>query len=226
MRLITAISKSRIERQQLCISSWTKYTKDIVACNTKEDIEHLQPLFPDVKFIECPEELTGKALYDRPDRVSIYALAKCGPGLLLNSDIKIEGVSTKDFYSIWSPVSKMLKLGIRSNFDGLGKPKTQEKYGIDAFLLTEDVIESIPNLGFTIGVSVWDYWLVWHFITERYKIKPIYGHMLHLVHTSSWNEQDTAIGMELMIKNYRIDLEQLTKAVQVFTARDKQLCLS
>jgi len=220
MRFITALGKNRIERQQFCIGTWKPFASEIVACNTAEDIAVLKPYFPDVRFEECPPHLTGEKLYSRPDRVSIYALAQCGPGLLVNSDIKIDGITESEFSSMWAPVDRTLKIGIRYDFDGPGKRKTLNRYGIDAFLLTEQIIARIPNLGFIIGTSVWDYWLTWHMTArEAYHLTTIHGHLLHLTHQSSWNDADTEIGEKLMSHHYAISHKTLSSVIRVLTGR-------
>lgn len=220
MRFMTALGKNRIERQQFCISTWKPFASEIIACNTAEDIEVLKPHFPDVRFEECPPHLTGEKVYNRPDRVSIYALAQCGPGLLMNSDIKIDGITEDVFASTWAPVDRTLKIGVRYDFDGPGKRKTLNTYGIDAFLLTEQIIKRLPNLGFVIGTSVWDYWLTWHMVAkEAYHLTTIHGHLLHLTHPSSWNESDTEIGESLMSHHYAISQKTLSSAIRLLTGR-------
>lgn len=217
MKLITAISKNRIERQQECIYSWSKVADEIVAVNTKQDIDYLRPLFPSVNFIECPTHLTGERLYNRPDRVSIYALCQQGPGLLINSDIYINNITKDNFNSIWSYHYNMFKVGIRTNISSTYK--RQEPYGIDCFLITEDIMHKIPELGFIIGTSVWDFWIIWHMATLGYEIKPIYGHLHHLEHESSWNETDTQIGLGILAKKYKLTQLQITTITQSLTQR-------
>lgn len=217
MKLITAISRNRIERQQECVASWHKVADEVIAVNTRQDIEHLATLFPSVNFIECPPHLTGEKLYNRPDRVSIYALCQAGPGLLINSDIYINNMTKDRFNNVWSPHYKMFKLGIRTNIGN--NYKRQEPYGIDCFSITEDIINLIPELGFIIGTSVWDFWLVWHIATLGYEIKPIYGHLHHLEHESSWNEEDTRIGLEILAKKYKLTQLQITTITQSLTQR-------
>lgn len=220
MRFITAIGRNRIERQQFCIETWKQFSSEIVACNTEADIEFLKPYFPDVRFEACPPHLTGEKLYNRPDRVSIYALAQCGPGLLINSDIKIDGISPVEFQDRWLPKKRVLKIGVRLDFAAPGKPKKLNPYGIDAFLLTEQIIDQLPNLGFVIGTSVWDYWLTWHFVAKQsFFIEVIQGHLLHLMHESSWNEKDTDIGESIMLHNYAINRRVLSSVIKVITGR-------
>jgi hypothetical protein len=196
VKFITAFSRHRIERQKYCLQSWLEHASEVVAVQTAEDIQILQPHFPEVKFVET--NLTGEFLYQLPNRVRIKALVDQGPGLMINSDIKVD--STKnEFAKDWSPTSRQFNVGIRYDFDGPGKSKVLNTHGIDAFLITEEVMTRLPDVGFVIGVSVWDYWIIWHMMCERFQIKTktTLG-LLHLRHPVNWSEVDTKIGYGIL----------------------------
>jgi hypothetical protein len=128
-----------------------------------------------------------------------------GPGLLINSDIKIDS-SHEDFQADWETERGQFNVGIRYDFDEPGKPKVLNPYGIDAFLITEEAMELIPDVGFVIGVSVWDYWIVWHMLTERFRIKAkTTPGLLHLRHPQNWGERDTEIGLSIMRSVYGLN---------------------
>ena len=69
------------------MATWLRYGH-IVAVQTVEDIPLLQPHFPDVQFVAT--EKTGAKIFGYPSRVNISAMIDQGPGLLINSDIKID----------------------------------------------------------------------------------------------------------------------------------------
>ncbi len=202
MRFITALSRHRIDRQQYCIDTWKKHASQIVAVQTKADIEIIAPHFPEIDFIET--DLTGEELYQLPNRVRIKALVDRGPGLLINSDIKITSTQ-EEFNKDWTVVENQFNVGIRYDFDKPGTPKKLNKYGIDAFLITKEIKEKLPDIGFVIGVSVWDYWIIWHMFCERYHIqaKTTPG-LLHLNHQLNWSEKETKIGLKLMTNHYNL----------------------
>lgn len=61
-------------------------------------------------------------------------------------------------------------------------PKFLNKHGIDAFLITEEVMAVMEDHGFVIGVPVWDCWLVWHMLIHRFKIRTkLTPGLLHLI---------------------------------------------
>ena len=68
------------------------------------------------------------------------------------------------------------------------------------------VKEKLPDIGFVIGVSVWDYWIVWHMFCEGYNIKAkITPGLLHLNHELNWSQRETKIGLDLMTKHYGLN---------------------
>lgn len=211
MKFITALSRHRIDRQQYCLKTWEQFG-DITAVQTAEDIELLKPHFPNVKFVETT--LTGKEMYDMPNRVRIKALVDQGPGLLINSDIKLD-TTERDFERDWEPQKRQFNVGIRYDFDGPGTKKKINSHGIDAFLITEEVMQRLPDLGFVIGVSVWDYWIIWHMVTERFSIKAkTTPGLLHLRHDVNWSARDTQVGYGIMQAAYGLkDPKKIMDAV-------------
>lgn len=219
MKFITSISRHRIERQQYCMNTWLTYG-DITAVQTADDIEFLSPLFPQVNFVNTT--LTGAEFYGLPNRVRIKALVDQGPGLLINSDIKLD-TTHRDFTRDWKTHARQFSVGIRYDFDGPGKPKVLNRYGVDAFLISEEVMALLPDLGFVIGVSVWDYWIIWHMMTERFRIKPkTTPGLLHLRHTQNWDERETQIGLSILQSKYGLDdpKKLLDKVIPIVTDRN------
>jgi hypothetical protein len=202
VKFITSLSRHRIERQQYCLKTWQQHG-EITAVQSAADIEILTPHFPQVRFVETDK--TGSHRYCLPNRVRIKAMIDQGPGLLINSDIKIDS-SHDDFQADWEPERGQFNVGIRYDFDEPGQPKVLNPYGIDAFLITEEAMDLIPDVGFVIGVSVWDYWIVWHMMTERFRIKAkTTPGLLHLRHPPNWGERDTEIGLSIMRSVYGLN---------------------
>lgn len=216
MKFITSISPRRIERQQYCIKTWLRYG-NVVAIQAANEIPALQSQFPDVQF-EATDR-TGAKLFGYPSRVNIAAMIEHGPGLLINSDIKIDTTAT-EFKADWTPAPKQFNVGVRYDFDGPGKPKYLNKWGIDAFLITEEVMRLVEDHGFVIGVPVWDYWLIWHMLIHRFKIKTKLSlGLFHLNHPMGWPESDMAIGMKIMKREYGIGQKGLSVAISDVTGR-------
>jgi hypothetical protein len=216
MKFITSISPKRIERQQYCMATWLQYG-EIVAVQTVEEIPLLQAQFPNVHFVAT--DRTGKELFGYPSRVNISAIVEQGPGLIINSDIKID-TTQRQFDADWKPKPKQFNVGVRYDFDGPGKPKFLNKHGIDAFLITEEIMSVMEDHGFVIGVPVWDSWIVWHMLTHRFKIKAkLTPGLLHLTHPLGWSDQDLAKGLAIMQGQYGIGQKGLSVAVSDVTGR-------
>ena len=218
MKFITSLSRHRIERQQFCLATWRPYGT-ITAVQTAEDCAVLAPLFPGVDFVAT--ELTGSDLYAAPNRIRIKVLVDQGPGLLINSDIKLD-TSAREFNHDWQPSLRQFNVGVRYDFDGPGKPKEMNPYGIDAFLITEEVMRLLPDVGFVLGVPMWDYWIVWHMMTERFSIETkLTPGLLHLRHVVNWSERDTRIGYSLMDAHYGLDSKRriLREIIPLATGR-------
>lgn len=202
MRFITSLSLKRIERQQYCMETWKQFG-DITAVQTVGDVEILKPHFPDVNFVTT--ELTGEHQYGLPNRPRIKAMVDQGPGLLINSDIKITS-SRQEFENDWTPKPKQFNVGVRWDFDAPKSEKIINSCGIDAFLITEEVMECLPDVGFVIGVPMWDYWIVWHMMTERFKIKSKTSQgLLHLKHDINWTREQMELGKLIMESEYGLD---------------------
>ena len=216
MKFITSINPNRIERQQYCMATWLQYG-EIIAVQTAGDIPLLQPHFPDVQFVAT--EKTGAKIFGYPSRVNISAMIDQGPGLLINSDIKIV-TDQGQFDSDWRPKSRQFNVGVRYDFDAPGQPKYLNKHGIDAFLITEEVMAVMEDHGFVIGVPVWDSWIVWHMLIHRFKIKAkLTPGLLHLNHPLGWSDTDLTKGMAIMQREYGIGHKGLSEAICDVTGR-------
>ena len=216
MKFITSIGPKRIERQQYCMNTWLPYG-DITAIQVASEIPELQAQFPAVQFIAT--DRTGEKLFGYPNRINICAMIEQGPGLLINSDIKID-TTQNQFNLDWEPKSKQFNVGVRYDFDGPKQPKYLNKHGIDAFLITEEVMAVIEDHGFVIGVPVWDYWIVWHMMIHKFKIQTkLTPGLLHLNHMMGWLESDHKKGMTIMQKEYGIDHRKLSIEICKVTRR-------
>lgn len=215
MKFITSLSLHRIERQQYCLETWRKHGT-ITAVQVAEDIPKLQADFPFVNFVAT--NLTGDVPYGYTNRVRIKALVDAGPGLLINSDIKLTD-SEQSFKKKWTAKQNEFLVGVRQDFDGPGQPKELNAFGIDAFLITQKFASSLPDVGFVIGVSVWDYWMVWHALTEKLTVRPILDGLLHLRHPVNWDDRDTAIGLAMMDRHYGVGKQMLDVVIPIATKR-------
>jgi len=130
------------------------------------------------------------------------------PFLLINADIEISGDHTLIEAAIESP--EKLTIGIRYNHtpsEPRGRSR-KEAAGLDAFLMTPAMAATVPDLPFTIGQPVWDYWLPYHFQQLGYAFHWINEPFLfHAAHEIQWSREDWIRGAAWMREYYGIDLE-------------------
>lgn len=181
---VTSLSPNpdRAERQELCLQSWRDIGLEVIQVNTTDR--------PRIKAMTDAGAATGL------------------PFLLINSDIEIYGDHTAIDEALALP--DRLSIGIRYNHDaGSNRRRSQrEGAGLDCFLLTPEMAETIPDLPFTIGMPVWDYWLPYHFRRLGYAFhwigEPLFFHATHEI---QWSREDWVRGSSWLNDHYGVDLE-------------------
>jgi hypothetical protein len=206
MKAVTSLSFNRIERQQYCVKTWQDRGLDVIAVQSPEEINKLKDLFPSVNFKEHTNTSANIFSKDTPE---IYALTKIAEEvweecLLINSDISIKD-NIKNFYEFWTPEIKTFKIGIRWDCVAGKKARTKQKWGIDVFLITPEMVNTIPNLGFRIGCPGWDFWLIYHFHLLGYKITPTQSKLFHESHSRNWYKSDQKAYRDMLMTKYSID---------------------
>jgi hypothetical protein len=193
----------------------------ITSVQTAGEAEKLQPLFPDVRFVET--NLVGDK-FRRPHSVRISALlkeAKRGNILILNSDIEVRS-NIEDFINRWSdPEPNVLKLGIRWDEDPVTKQLTLLKWGIDAFLITPKIAEHLDDIGMTMGCPAWDYWVPIHLYNHcGYGIvtnkQP---ELIHEDHPKNWSGAEYKIGLSLLTKQSGLGQKEQSTQIRHLTQR-------
>ncbi len=80
---------------------------------------------------------------------------------------------------------------------------SREPWGLDVFVLSPEMAESLPELDFAIGRPVWDYWLPMHFRELGYDFnfigEKLFFHMTHPVH---WSQQSWYLGAKWLDQEY------------------------
>lgn len=220
MRILTSFSPSRIPHQQMCAESWLRAGCSVTAVQTEGESAVMSQYFPQAKFVET--DLVGD-LFGKPHLPRIAAFfplaAEC-PALLLNSDIEIVG-SAERFLSDYSPVPNTLVCGVRWDMHPRTKVTKPIRYGIDAFLLTPEIAANTPDVGMTIGVPVWDYWLPYHCVTRLgMRLKTNKGQGLrHTVHEQNWPMSDMPVGFAITEEHYGIGMKEMTAWILKQTGR-------
>lgn len=217
MKFLTSLSPNRIERQLVAMNTWKQYATEIVAVQTPENIEILAPHFPYVTFIE--RKIFPDKYPHKPNRVTLGELFSHGPGLLINSDCEMTGIDG------WDYLPMTLVLGVRHEYKQVPGPKNSViPCGIDAFLISPDVMTHFEEHGFILGSSVWDVWMPWHYATKGFRLERNRRQRInHQAHKSEWDEVDTDIGTKILQEKYNVSLGRVVDFVMRETGRKGSL---
>lgn len=219
MKIVTSCAPYRIERQRYCIESWLKYGYEVIAIQPSHQVESTKLNFPNVTVVES--KLTGEIL-NKPNNIRIAAHLdiarqnKCNI-LLINSDIEL--TYTKDEFSFWETLEpNELKAGVRWDIYNETDHRLQCS-GIDVFLISPTFANKLSDLGFTIGTSMWDYWIVWEAYIRGFKITTeTRKYLIHQQHDDRWSTDDWLTSVALFNK-YFIDVFEASPKIVAMTGR-------
>lgn len=218
-KFITSLNPRNIERCRTCVDNWLLYLSEVVAVQTAEEIEQLQPSFPDITFVETTD-LDEKFDTKCP---KIRALIAQGPGILINSDIEIHTDRDKLLRNIVYQDDNILKCGVRYDYtDNISDPKKKlNRYGIDVFNITPKLMEILTSTEYTIGQPGWDYYFVLeankHDIEIHTQAKP--AMFYHKVHPINWARWKLTLAQSILEKRYNASQSDITRKVQRLTGR-------
>ena len=212
MRFITSISPNRLERQIKCINSWTPYCSEIVAVQTADEVSLVKNTFDFVRVVTTDQ---GSDIFDSPHCPRIYELIKQGPGLIINSDIEIHTSHSIFSDKFLTYRDNVLECGIRYDNNKLNK------YGIDAFKITDQLMEIYQDTPFGIGQPGWDYYLIKEAARQGIYInahkKPAIFY--HEVHELNWPRWKLSMAQSLLEKQYDSCARDITLEIQRLTGR-------
>lgn len=222
MKIVTSFSPSRSQRQNRCLASWLTMGCEVVGVQSCGEAEQMSSLYPGASFVET--DLVGD-LFGRPKLVRVKALlnqAVDSPILIINSDIEI---TTKPavFNGFWGTVGdNELKMGVRWDVHPRLRRVRLFKWGIDAFLITPKIAESLEDIGMTMGCPAWDYWIPWclHQLGYRITTNKEVG-LMHELHDKGWSGHEYECGLKLFSDHYGVTGPSLTNFVQQITDRTK-----
>jgi hypothetical protein len=192
--IVTSLYSSNIETQLDAVRSWFASGFKVVSVNLEHEIADLKHVFP-VEFQVGEATLAYHKLVPKASSL-LKAKVRTNLKLVLNSDIKI-------LRPIDEFLTKAPALGIRRNYFDTPMDDDIERWGIDAFLVSNDVCATFPDLDLGIGQPVWDYWVPWHL--ERLGLNlnwvgdPIFFHKRHPVR---WDESSLQRGYDMIHAHY------------------------
>ena len=209
LMIVTSFSPTRIEAQVRALHSWRKYNVPIVAiqCNDEEYARQ----FTD-NIIWVPPNTHWSKL--TPSLVDIFKLVK-QPTLLVNSDIELQ------LDSLPLPTPNTLHIGLRTEYDSSTTPHRlfPNKYGIDTFLLTPEIVTHLTNPLWALGIPGWDYWVLWTMVQRHYSIKIEREKILHELHKEQWDKTDHRRCSKLLEFEFDMPMKTLVDCILKLTGR-------
>ena len=151
----------RIEVQKQAISSWLYIGMEVISLNTLEEIEELQPIFKDIKFV--PQLRTGQTLFGRPyifisDILNYFRQNNyhiCG---IINSDISLVADPGLSAF-LCEQAQNSLVYGPRFQVKSFSdKNGTIDPLGFDYFIFDRHLVSDWHESYFCLGLPSWDHW--------------------------------------------------------------------
>lgn len=158
MEIFTTINPNdNFEAQSKAVSSWSnKY--QVYSVNTKEEIEKINSLYPNVTFVETKDTFnykTKKLIKLNSILSAIDITCKSETVAIVNSDI----ILNKDIYLNINQRYLINGLFIGTRYELDGDKKYPFIYGYDVFIFNSKYTNIFKNDKYVIGMPWWDYWV-------------------------------------------------------------------
>lgn len=205
--LVTSFSPTRLEAQHKALETWEKYNVPIVAVQCHGE-DYAKDFTDNIMWVN-PNKHWSK---ETPCLIDIFKLVT-KPTILINSDIQLELDSLDD----WVPQPNTLRIGLRTDYH----PKYVQlnKYGIDVYLLTPEIVSHLTNSVWALGIPGWDYWVLWSMVQQDYMIDVVKEGMLHEAHEEQWNKDDYRRCSKLLEWEFDIPVQDISDGIQQLTDR-------
>lgn len=195
MNILTTISPSNIENQTLAVNSWKNLGYDVKSFNSKSDIENLSKIF-DVEFIETNKlgNLEFGKDYVRLNTFTDW-IKQNGDALIINSDVEIytQIELTKE--------NKSITIFNRNDYTENIENATIFRSGFDAFYLTPQFCQYVPESKLVLGQCHWDYYLPMVAIKYGFIIKsPKVSNLYHKKHTLQYDSEKWKMTAKIFAK--------------------------
>ena len=189
MKIFTTINPNdNFEAQSKAISSWSnKY--QVYSVNTKEEIEKITDLYPNIIFTETEDTFNykNKKLIKLNSILSaIDKICDSEPVSIVNSDIILNDnlqLNINQRYLI-----NGLFIGTRYELDG--DKKYPFIYGYDIFIFNSKYAPLFKNEKYVIGMPWWDYWIPICALKNRLNVYHIKDEIIyHKTHETNYEHK-------------------------------------
>lgn len=207
MQIVTSFSPTRLEAQHKALKSWKKYNLPIKAVQCYGE-EYAKDFVDDIYWVPSNKHWSKRT----PSLIDVFKVIN-KPSILINSDIELDLPSLDD----WVPQKNTFRIGLRTDYS----PKFTQlnKYGIDVFLLTPEMVASLTNSIWALGIPGWDYWIVWSLIQTGYQLEIVKEDILHAAHEEQWDKDDYRRCSKLLEFEFDIPVQDISDTIQSLTNR-------
>ena len=192
--IATSIAPKEIEKQQTAITTWLDLGIRVLSVNNADEIELLQPHFPEVSFF--PTERNALEVVRRPlvyfdDVLKALNSANSEVCGIINSDIHLR-VDEHFLDFIVEESRNSFIYGSRIDIPSFDQSTgTAFDTGFDFFFFDQAVFGLYPPTSFAIGATWWDYWAVIVPLLSRYPVKKLISPVAyHVDHAKNWSPEE------------------------------------
>lgn len=191
--IATSLVPGNFDAQHKAVSSWLNLGFNVISVNSREEVEKVTKLFPDVKVFEVKRnaaEVTGKPMVLFDDVLAV--LHEMGSEIvgIVNSDVHL--IAGADFVEwIAAQAKNSFVFGSREDVataDDLGG--NTYFLGFDCFFFDRSWIQLYPATKFCLGAPWWDYWAPILPIIKNVPVKMLISPVaFHIIHNQNWSEK-------------------------------------
>lgn len=149
--------------QRRCIASWRAAGHHVVSLNGAEEVARVAALHPDVEVRAVARtalERTGRPLVPLAELLRECAAAPDARVGLINADLYLHAPEVLARL-VEAADGATVVYGRRLDVDDVDAPSATQAYfsGLDGFFFAPALARDLPDEGFVLGETWWDYWL-------------------------------------------------------------------
>ena len=204
--LVTSFSPTRLEAQDKAVQSWKQHGLSFRAVQCIGE-DYAKDFTDNIEWVKPNLHWSKRT----PSLMDIFKTID-SPITLINSDIELED------HLDWKPESNVLRIGIRTDY--CSQFTQLNKYGIDVFLITPEMIPHlITNSIWSLGIPGWDYWVVYKLLSLGYHLDVVKKGFLHAAHKEQWDKDDYRRCSKLLEFEFDIPVQDIADTLQELTGR-------
>lgn len=208
-KLVTSFSPTRLETQHKALATWKQFNQEIVAVQVIGE-DYAKDFTDNIVWVKPNLHWSKKT----PSITSLLAQCKDEPIILINSDIEV------DYLDEWlaKPIKpQTLKIGLRTDY--CHQFTQLNKYGLDVFQITPEMLPHLTNNIWAIGIPGFDYWITYRLYRDGFELDIVDKGFLHEAHVEQWNKDDYRRCSKLLEFEFDVPIQDIADDLQELTKR-------